>query len=233
VSGDHDALHAVLLDMDGLLVDSEPTWFAVETDVMAALGGPWGHEHQAALLGGSLESSSQYLLDLSGRADVSVREVAQQLLDGMVTRLRRGPVHWMPGAQRLLAGVEAAGLPRALVSSSSRVIVDAVLDALGAEHFHVTVSGDDVSSMKPHPDPYLRAAALLGVDAGSCLVFEDSIPGATSARSAGCVTVVVPGAVPVPADLADLQVGSLEAIDPATLGELMAGLLAVRASTRS
>ena len=214
---------AVLFDMDGLLVDTERTWFAVETEMMAALGGPWGHEHQVALLGGELGRSAQYMLDLSGRKDVSAEDVAQQLLDDMVVHLRRGPVDWMPGAQRLLAEVEQAGLPRALVSSSARVIVEAVLDAVGREHFDVTVSGDDVTRTKPHAEPYLRAAELLGVDVRSCVAFEDSPPGATSARAAGCVTIVVPSVAPVSDDIAHLQVLSLEELDLAVMAEVFGG----------
>jgi len=212
---------AVLFDMDGLLVDTERTWFAVETEVMTALGGPWGHEHQAALVGGPMEHSARYMLDLSGRADVSVQDVSRSLLDGMVTHLRRDPVDWMPGAQRLLSSVGEAGTPRALVSSSARVLVDAVLDALGREHFEVTVSGDDVVRTKPHPDPYLLAADLLSVAAPTCVAIEDSRPGATSARAAGCLTIVVPSVTPVPADVADLQVSSLEEVDLTVLARLM------------
>ena len=214
---------AVLFDMDGLLVDTERTWFAVETEVMAELGGPWGHEHQVALVGGALPRSAQYMLDLSGRTDVRAQDVAQQLLDGMVVHLRGGPVDWMPGAQRLLAEVGQAGLPRALVSSSARVIVEAVLDAVGREHFDVTVSGDDVSRTKPHPEPYLRAAELLGVDVRSCVALEDSPPGANSARAAGCVTVVVPSVASVPDDIAHLQVRSLEELDLAVMAEVFGG----------
>lgn len=215
---------AILFDMDGLLVDTERTWCAVETEVMASLGAPWGHQHQAALVGGPLEHSAQYMLELSCRGDLSVHDVSRLLLDGMVTHLRRDRVDWMPGAQQLLAEVGVAGLPRALVSSSAQVLVDAVLDSVGREHFDVTVSGDDVTRTKPDPEPYLRAAALLGVAASSCVALEDSLPGAASARAAGCVTVVVPSVTPVPDDLADLQVASLEDIDLVVLGNLMGSL---------
>jgi HAD superfamily hydrolase (TIGR01509 family) len=175
---------ALLFDMDGLLVDTERTWFAVETEVMARLGAPWGPEHQEALVGGPLEKSAQYMLDVAGRTDVTRAEMEQELLAGMVRHIRSGPVTWMPGAEELLAEAAAAGLPRALVSSSLRVVVDAVLDAIGREHFAVTVSGDDVERTKPFPDPYLLAARSLGVPPAACVAFEDSETGATSARAA-------------------------------------------------
>jgi HAD superfamily hydrolase (TIGR01509 family) len=215
------APQALLFDMDGLLVDTESTWFAVETEVMARLGAPWGPEHQEALVGGPLENSARYMLDVSGRTDVLAAEIEQELLGGMVHHLRSGPVTWMPGAERLLAEASAAGLPRALVSSSLRVVVDAVLDAIGREHFAVTVSGDDVERTKPFPDPYLLAARSLGVDPGACVAFEDSETGATSARAAGCITVVVPSLVAVPDGVAHYQFSSLTDVDLSGLAELV------------
>lgn len=215
---------AVLFDMDGLLVDTERTWFAVESEVMAALGAPWGPEHQQALVGGPLERTVAYMLRLAGQADLEPAELGRSLVDGMVRHLRRGPVDWMPGARRLLDEAAHGGVPRALVSSSLRVVVDAVLDAVGRHHFEVTVSGDDVIRTKPHPDPYLRAAELLGAAPGECVALEDSATGATSAMAAGCVTVVVPSLLPVPAELADLRVDSLEALDLDGLGALVADL---------
>ena len=74
---------ALLFDMDGLLVDTERTWFAVETEIMASLGAPWGDEHQAALVGGPLEKSVQYMLDHADRPDVAPDQLAQALLEGI------------------------------------------------------------------------------------------------------------------------------------------------------
>jgi HAD superfamily hydrolase (TIGR01509 family) len=213
---------ALLFDMDGLLVDTERTWYAVETELMAGLGAPWGEEHQAALVGGPLEKSVRYMLDHAGRPDVSPDQLAQALLEGMVRHLRAGPVRWQPGAERLLAQAADAGVPCALVSSSLRPVVDAVLAAIGTEHFAVTVSGDDVAQTKPNPDPYLLAAELLGVDPVRCVALEDSETGATSAVAAGCLTVVVPSLVPVPPEIGDHQVASLTELDLARLGDLAA-----------
>jgi len=213
---------ALLFDMDGLLVDTERTWFAVETEIMAGLGAPWGDEHQAALVGGPLEKSVQYMLDRAGRPDVAPDQLAQALLEGMVRHLRAGPVSWQPGAERLLTEAADAGVPCALVSSSLRPVVDAVLAAIGTEHFAVTVSGDDVAQTKPNPDPYLLAAELLGVDPVRCVAFEDSETGATSAVAAGCLTVVVPSLVPVSPEVGHRQAASLTELDLAHLGELSA-----------
>lgn len=220
---DHEARPAaVLFDMDGLLVSTESTWFAVETQIMAGLGAPWGPEHQAALVGGPLRHSAEYMLRVAGRPDLPVEELEEAMLSGMVAHLRAGPVDWMPGAAQLLTGVLAAGVPTALVSSSSRSVMDAVLDAVGRAHFAVTVSADDVAQTKPHPDPYLTAARALGVDPRDCVALEDSATGAASARAAGCVVVAVPSIGSVhPADV-DAVVGSLTAVDLRRLSGLLA-----------
>ena len=212
---------ALLFDMDGLLVDTEGTWYVVQAEVMAELGGPWDEEHQLALLGGSLEQSAGYMLGLVDRPDVTEDWVAGAMVDGMVRHLCDGPVAWRPGAHDLLTAAVAAGVPCALVSSSLRRVVDAVLDAVGRAHFAATVSGDDVERTKPHPDPYLLAAELLGVPTSACVALEDSAIGAASAREAGCRTVVVPSLLPVGEETADLVVGSLADLDLTTLSRLV------------
>jgi HAD superfamily hydrolase (TIGR01509 family) len=212
---------AVLFDMDGLLVSTEATWFATETEIMAGLGTPWGEEHQAALVGGPLRNSALYMLRVAGRPDLPVEALEEALLTGMVARLRSGPVDWMPGAADLLAEVEAAGVPAALVSSSYRNVVDAVLDAVGRRHFAVTVSADDVARTKPHPDPYLAAARALGVDPRDCVALEDSATGAASARAAGCVVVAVPSVAAVDPSGVDAVVDSLVQVDLRWLAALV------------
>jgi HAD superfamily hydrolase (TIGR01509 family) len=214
-------LAGVLFDMDGLLVSTEETWFAVETDLMGELGGSWGPEHQAALVGGPLAHSAQYMLDLAGRADIDRAWVETALLDGMVARLREGPVRWMLGARELLAEVTSAGVPTALVSSSYRTVMDAVLDAVGTQWFATTISADDVARTKPYADPYLAAAAALGLDPTRCVALEDSATGAAAARAAGCVTVAVPSIVAIDPDGVDAVVASLADIDLAWLRDLV------------
>lgn len=217
-------LAAVLFDMDGLLVATEKVWFEVESALVAELGGSWGPADQELLVGGPLERTVEHMIATVPAAAEEGRGTAWvqgRLLEDMVARLRRGPVEWMPGAERLLAEVEAAGVPRALVSSSRRPVVDAVLDAVGRQHFAVTVSGDDVERTKPAPDPYLRAARLLGVSPEDCAALEDSETGARSAGAAGCATVLVPSIPGVADGVADHRVSSLTEIDLAVLVDLV------------
>lgn len=216
-------LQAVLFDMDGLLVDSEPIWYEVERSVMRRLGGDWSEHDQRALVGGSLHRSVGYLLSRATRP-ARPEQVADWLLGGMAALLAERGVATMPGAAQLVAEVRAAAIPHALVTSSERVIMDAVLASL-ARHditFAVTVCGADVSNTKPHPEPYLRAAALLGADPRFCVALEDSPSGVAAAAAAGCVTIAVPSLAPVPARPGLTIMDSLADIDLALIRSLLA-----------
>jgi HAD superfamily hydrolase (TIGR01509 family) len=212
----------VLFDMDGLLVDSEPLWFEVESMVMARLGGPWGAEDQQALLGGSLERTVGYVLAKAppNGPVPSRREVADWLLGGMHDLIAARGLPLLPGAAELLAAVAAAGIPHALVTSSQRSIMHAVLAATGVR-FPVTVCGEDVTRTKPDPEPYLRAAALLGQDPRGCVALEDSPNGVAAAEAAGCPVIAVPS-VAIPARPGRLVVASLREVSLATLREAAA-----------
>ena len=215
------ALAAVLFDMDGLLVDTEPLWFETETEVMARLGAPWTGQDQQALLGGSMERTVSYMLSKSP-GSASPRQVERWMTEGMLGRLRAGRAGVRPGARELLAEVAAAGLPHALVTSSQRPLAEAVLAGTGFR-FPVTVCGDDVPAAKPDPAPYLLAASRLEVNPARCVALEDSPNGVASATAAGCAVVAVPsfaGITPAPGRLV---VGSLLDVSVATLRELAQG----------
>jgi HAD superfamily hydrolase (TIGR01509 family) len=213
-------LLGVLFDMDGLLVDSEPLWFEVESSVMARLGGSWGERDQAALVGGSLDKSLDYLLAKATRP-ASRHTVGRWMVDGMVELLSSREVPVMPGARQLLAEVAAAGVPYGLVTSSERPVMEAVLARLNVT-FPVTVCGDDVSHSKPDPEPYLLAAAKLGAGPGSCVAIEDSPNGVAAAEAAGCITVAVPSIVPIGPAPGRTVAGSLTELSLARLQALAA-----------
>jgi HAD superfamily hydrolase (TIGR01509 family) len=200
-------LAGVLFDMDGLLVDTEPLWFEVESGVMARLGGSWRDSDQQALVGGSLARSLDYLLSKATRP-ASRETVARWMVDDMVELLTTRPVPAMPGARELVAEVAAAGVPYGLVTSSEGPVMTAVLDRL-AMTFPLTVCGDDVTRSKPDPEPYLLAAAKVGADPRHCVALEDSPNGVAAAEAAGCITVAVPSLVPIPPRAGRLVVGSL------------------------
>jgi HAD superfamily hydrolase (TIGR01509 family) len=213
-------LAAVLFDMDGLLVDTEPLWLETETAVMGRLGAPWTPQDQQALLGGSMERTVSYLLGKATRP-VPPEIVARWMLDGMLDRARDGRVVVRPGARELVTEVAAAGLPYALVTSSQRRFADAVLAATGMT-FPVTVCGEDVTATKPDPEPYLLAAKLLDADPARCVVLEDSPNGVASAAAAGCRVLAVPSLLPIQPEPGRVVLGSLRDVTLATLRELAA-----------
>jgi HAD superfamily hydrolase (TIGR01509 family) len=201
--------------MDGLLVDSEPVWFEVETDVMAGLGARWTKADQAACVGGPTGRSSAYMLDRAS-TDLRVEDLERRLVAGMVERLRRH-VPLRPGAADLLDAVRSAGVPTALVSSSHRSLVDAALTGLDAERFDVTVAGDEVDVGKPDPEPYLAACCWLDVAPSRCVVLEDSPVGVASGQAAGCIVVAVPSVTPIESADRRVVLDTLDGVDPAWL----------------
>src|SRR5262249_39256526 len=197
--------------MDGLLVDSEPLWFEVERAVMARLGGRWGEADQQALIGGSLERTRAWLpAQAPARGRASRADVARWLVEEMAALILAHGLPLQPGAGALLAGLDAVGVPYALVTASSRAIMEAVLNVTGLS-FDVTVCGEDVRRGKPDPEPYLLAAARLGVPAAGGVVLEDSPTGIAAARAASCPVIAVPS-VPVPPGPGLVTVASLEEV---------------------
>jgi HAD superfamily hydrolase (TIGR01509 family) len=185
-------LQAVLWDMDGLLVDTEPVWTVAEEELAERLGGTWSDELKARIAGTRLDVSVPTILEWYGVAATPavVAETSTWLMGRMV-ELYRTEVRVLPGVRELLAELAHEEVQQALVSSSYRVLVDAVLTH-GFGPFAVTVAGDEVPNGKPSPDPYLLACGLLGVEPKQCVVLEDSPAGVLSGKAAGCAVVAVP-----------------------------------------
>ena len=182
-------LRAVLWDMDGLLVDSEPVWTVAEQELAALLGGTWSEELKARIVGTRLDVAVPTILEHYGRDLAETAWASDWLLTRMV-QLFGQQLTVLPGVRELLTGLAAKGVPVALVSSSYRVLVDAVVGS--GFSFDVTLAGDEVRHGKPDPEPYLTAARLLGVPPRSCLVLEDSGAGVASGLAAGCAVLAVP-----------------------------------------
>jgi HAD superfamily hydrolase (TIGR01509 family) len=191
-----DSPLAVLWDMDGTLVDTEPYWMECEFALAEKYGGQWSQEHCLAVVGGDLLDSAAYMRHHMG-IDRTPLQIVEELLDGVVVRVEQ-EVPWRPGARELLAELRDQNVPCAMVTMSWRRFVEPILRALPDGSFDAIVCGDEVDRGKPHPEPYLRAAELLGVAPELTLAIEDSPTGATSAEAAGCLVLTVPHHVPIP-----------------------------------
>lgn len=221
-TAESSALQAVLLDMDGTLVDTEGFWWDAEVEVFSALGHALDESWRHVVVGGPMTRSAGFLIDATG-ADISLAEVSLLLNQRFEDRITR-TLPLMPGAARLLEELAAHGVPTALVSASHRRIIDRVLASLGADNFALSVAGDEVERTKPHPDPYLLAAAGLGVDPARCAVVEDTETGVASGEAAGCQVVAVPSVAPIAAAAGRRIVTTLEDVNVPFLQGLMAGI---------
>jgi HAD superfamily hydrolase (TIGR01509 family) len=181
--------------MDGTIVDTEPYWMRAETLLVESFGGSWSHEDALALVGQGLWHSAR-LLQARGVA-LAEDEIIQGLTRSVMEQIRVA-VPWRPGAMELLAELRAAGIPTALVTMSLRSLAELVVESMSFPAFDAIVSGDDVTHAKPHPEPYLRGAELLGVAIADCVALEDSEPGLASAVASGAVSIGVPHMVPIP-----------------------------------
>ncbi|MEU9733078.1 HAD-IA family hydrolase [Streptomyces sp. NPDC048002] len=175
------APHAVLLDLDGTLVDTESLWLRTVREAAPGLG---ADDIYRAL--GRSAADTAALLDPERpqrlAEELEARFLAAVELEATV----------LPGAPELLDLLSGEGIPAAVVSASTRPVVDAALKPLGADRFRVTVAAGETSRTKPAADPYLAAARALGVDPAACLAVEDSPTGVTAAEAAGCRVLAVP-----------------------------------------
>ncbi len=213
------ALQAVLLDMDGTLVDTEGFWWDVEAEVFASLGHTLDESWRHVVVGGPMTRSAGFLIEATG-ADIALGELTVLLNNGFERRIDQG-LPLMPGAARLLAELSEQNIPTALVSASHRRIIDRVMTRLGPQYFALSVAGDEVARTKPHPDPYLMAAAGLGADPARCAVVEDTATGIAAAEAAGCHVVAVPSVAAIAPAARRTVVTSLEEVDLAFLRGLI------------
>jgi HAD superfamily hydrolase (TIGR01509 family) len=205
---------AVLWDMDGTLVDTEPYWIEAEYELADRHGGTWSDDHAMELVGSDLLDSGRYMRTHMG-IDLAPARIVDELLDSVIEQVEKS-VPWREGARELLAGLRAAGVPCALVTMSYARFVGPILADLPDGTFDAVVTGDAVDHGKPHPEPYLTAARLLDVLAGECLAIEDSDTGARSAAAAGCTVLCVPNHVPIPPGERRVFTESLVALGPDT-----------------
>jgi HAD superfamily hydrolase (TIGR01509 family) len=189
---------AVLWDLDGTLIDSEPYWMKSEIELAERHGATWTEEDGKSLVGMALKDSTRLMGERFG-VELDQDKVINELTDSVTEQLRR-EIPWRPGAQELLLELRRKGVKTALVTMSLRRMALQVVESIPFKAFDVIVAGDDVVHGKPHAEPYLKAAQLLGVDPRDCVAFEDSISGILSAEAAGTKAVGIPNVMVIPAN---------------------------------
>lgn len=210
---------AVLFDLDGVLVDTEPWWDVVRIRFAREHGRPWGPDDQHAVMGGNSREWAVVMRERLDLGHLGEDAIQRAIVDGVVGMYRTAdelPV--IPGAPETVRRV-AATHPVAIASSAHRAVIEAAVDALGLHGvLDQIVSSDDVVSGKPDPGVYLLAAERLGVDPRRCLVVEDSVNGVRAGKAAGMTVVLVPNASVPPAlgarDLADRVIDRITDLDP-------------------
>ena len=219
-------MKAVLFDMDGTLVDSEKLWEVALQVLYSRLGGELTPAVREATVGGSAESLMQIIYtDLGLNPDADEMAAHSDWLHDYTADLFDGGLPWCDGARELLDTLADSAVPMALVTNTRRALTERALDSIGRHYFAASVCGDEVVRAKPGPDPYQRAAALLGFDPAQCLAIEDSVTGAASAEDAGCPVLVVPNDVEVPDSARRRHVTSLLGLDVARLREIYTELM--------
>jgi mannitol-1-/sugar-/sorbitol-6-/2-deoxyglucose-6-phosphatase len=189
-------IRAAIFDMDGLLIDSEPFWRAVEVEVFGGVGVPLTEEMCHQTTGLRIDDVVAYWHRRHPWDDPAPAAVQERIVARMVeTIAARGEAK--RGVEAALGWAEGRGLRLALASASPRRIIDAVLRRLGLEgRFAVVRSAEDEPWGKPHPGIFLTTAAALGVPPEACLVFEDSLNGVIAAKAARMRCACVPEAWP-------------------------------------
>ena len=206
---------AVLWDMDGTLIDSEPYWMKSEGAFAKANNGNWTEQDGLSLVGMSLYDSSKIIKEKVG-SDLEPEQIIEQLTDEVAAQLKQ-EILWRPGAKELLELLRKKKVKTALVTMSMHRMAKQVADSIGFDAFDVIVAGDDVMHGKPHPEAYLKAAKLLGVKPEDCVAFEDSISGLRSAEAAGTKAVGIKNIVEIPAQPGRILWSTLEGV---TLSDL-------------
>lgn len=191
--------HAVVFDMDGVLVESEHLWERMWSGFAAARGRAWGGEQTRQVQGMSAPEWAGFLQRFSAAGE-SVVETERLVVDDMIAALGNGEIELLAGAEKMVVAT-AQRATIALASSAPRRLIDAVLERHGlSRHFSATVSSAEVARGKPSPDVYLEAARKLGRPARECLAVEDSSNGLRAAGAAGMTVIAIPNGGYPPAE---------------------------------
>jgi HAD superfamily hydrolase (TIGR01509 family) len=215
-------IQAVVLDLDGVLIEGEEVWEEVREDLVRERGGRWTPQAHVAMMGMSSPEWSRYIAEELG-VPMEPRAISDETVARVVARYTE-QLPLVDGADEVVRAL-AGRWPLGLASSANRPVIDLVLDRAGlAGCFRATVSSEEVARGKPAPDVYLEAAARLGVAPTACAAVEDSGNGLKAAAAAGMRVVAVPNRrfppAPEQVEAADLVVADLRELTPEALERL-------------
>lgn len=216
-------LRAVIFDMDGLLIDSEPLWVQAEIEVFGAAGVELSEQDCARTKGLRVDDVVAYWEELRGFRGVTASQVEAHLVARVAELIAREGTA-LPGIESALSAARDGGCQLALASSSPVSVIGAALERLGlGATFHVVASAQNEPRGKPHPGIFLRTAELLGVAPLDCVVLEDSLPGVIAAKAARMACIAVPFDHPSQDArfiLADAVIASLVDVTPTLLNHV-------------
>lgn len=185
-------IKAVIFDMDGLLIDSEPFWRKSHQAVLAAMGYQVTEDEVRLVAGKRTSDQVALWQERFGFVEPPNNEITADIVDGVIRAIHEDGAP-MAGVEQLVHELHAHGVPMAVASSSAMPLIKAVLDRLGLSGYMQAVhSGENEERGKPFPDVFLSTARTLGVAAADCLVFEDSLNGVRAAVTAGMKCIAVP-----------------------------------------
>jgi HAD superfamily hydrolase (TIGR01509 family) len=191
-------MSAILFDMDGTLIDSEPLWLEAEIEIMEELGCNWDQQDQINCLGGPIDKTENYMQERSN--NIKPFGYFTEKLDDVMEKKLSTKLNLIPNALEIINDCKRSELKIALVTASSGRLMSAVLKRFPVGIFDTTVSYDDVKRSKPDPEPYLLASKTLGVDITNCVVIEDSLTGVQSGLNAGAQVIGIPHLVKMPSN---------------------------------
>ena len=214
-------LEAVLFDMDGVIVDSEPLWSEAEKRLLARRNLTYSPSLKAAMMGRDAKGAVGFLIEHYGLIESPGELIGER--NQLIAELFKEHLKAIPGALEFVSSVITAGIVTGLVSSSPRLLMELALEKLGAAGlFALALSGDQVTRGKPEPDIYITAAERLGVEPEHCLVIEDAPHGVTAAKRAGMFCLAITTSVGVPElAMADKVVSGFEEVDIQLLQSLL------------
>lgn len=224
LSNNTDILQAVFWDMDGTLIDSEPYWHQAELDIAAAHGGYWDLDLAWEGSGTPVPQVAQRMVEHG--CQLPVEEIGRMMIES-VARAEANRMPWIPGAREVLESLAQAGVPSVLVTTSPRHLAQGLVNQAPKGAFAGFICGDDNVEKKPSPEPYLAAAALVGIQGETamrnCVVMEDSMSGLRAGAASGAITVAQTGFIrtDTSAGPQHVSINSYDGVDVAWFEELV------------